>query len=140
MANELTLVYELEPAVPFTVSNTTGIEKGTLMKIADPLTASASAADEDYIIGVAASEKIANDGKTKLGVYMRGIFKVYASGNITAGQSIAGASDANFPNYVKVSDATCVSAKSCGIALETAATGETLLVLINVGTNANAYS
>ena len=137
MANEATLVIETELPIPMTCAEATGIEKGTLLKISDPFTVAAHASDEDYVGGVAATEKIASDGKTKIAVYRGGIFKVTASGSITAGQTVALSTSLN---CVKVSDATCVSSKTFGIALETATTTETLLVDLRPGCNANAYS
>ena len=66
MAGEHTLVTELEPPVSFTCADGTGIEKGTLLKLTDPMTAIATSGAGDAIAGVAAAEKIANDGNTKI--------------------------------------------------------------------------
>lgn len=132
-----TLIYELEPAIPFTVADGSGIEKGTLLELSDPMTAAAHSNDEGVAAGIAASEKIASDGKTKLGVFRRGIFKVTASGAITAGDTVALSATAN---AVKKADATCVGSKIIGIALETAADTETFLMELNIGANNNAYA
>jgi len=137
MANEATLMIETEMAIPFTVADGTGFGKGTFLKLADPMTASAHDGDEDYVAGIAKTEKIANDGKTNLAVWRKGIFKVTASGSITAGQTVALGAIAN---SVKVSDATCVSSKTLGIALETASEGQTFLMELNPGVGANAFS
>lgn len=135
MANEHTLFFETEQAVPFTCSNTAGIEQGTLLALSDPATA-AAAVENDYILGVAKTEKINGDGKTKISVYLGGIFKATAAGNITAGQAIA----ASGSNVVKVAAAAHVGAKTLGIALETAANGETFLYKLMPGCNNTAYS
>lgn len=137
MANEAILVFETSPAIPMTVADGTGIEKGAALKIADPFTVSAAGSAEDYVGGFAASEKIASDGKTKLGVYRGGIFKVMASGSITCGQTVTISATAN--KFV-VTDATCVSSKVWGIALETVADGETFLMELRPASNTNAYS
>jgi len=140
MANEAVMVYELGPAIPFIVADGTGIEKGAICKIADPFTASLSAADEDYVAGIAATEKIASDGKTKLGIYRTGIFRMKLSGAVTCGQAVAIADTSVFPNHIKAADATCIGSKTLGIALETGANTETILVELKIGANNTAYS
>ena len=85
MTNECTLVVETEAPVPFTVADGTGIEKGAILKLTDPRTASLADGDDDVIAGIAAEEKIANDGKITLAVYRGGVFKGLAGGAITIG-------------------------------------------------------
>lgn len=85
MANALKILTELEPAVGFTVSNSVGIEKGDLLELADPMTVAKVTGAGPRVIGFAAEEKIANDGKTEIGVYMRAIVKATSGGTITAG-------------------------------------------------------
>lgn len=95
MANEAVLIFELEPPIPFTCDNANGIEKGAFLKLTDPMTASVSTGDDDLFAGIAAEEKIALDGKTKIAVYRRGIFKVLAGGaGITAGSPLGTEADA----------------------------------------------
>ena len=130
MANEATLVFELETPIPFTVANATGIEKGALLAMTDPMTAILVSADgTEAIAGVAAEEKIASDGKTKIGVYRRGIFKMLAGGAITVGESVIsnGSTLAN-----EVITAAVNSENIVGIALETVADTETFLVELNI--------
>ena len=128
MANEATLIFETEIPLPFTVANATGIEKGTLLKLTDPMTAIISSADDDACAGIAAEEKIASDGKTKLGVYRRGIFKVLGSGSITVGDAVAlgGLGGDN-----EVITAGVNAENILGTALETSTDGETLLIELN---------
>ena len=83
MANELVLMFETSLPIPMIVANGTGIEQGTLLKGSDPFTVAASAAAEDQFGGVAAGEKIASDGVLTIPVYLSGIFKAVASGNVT---------------------------------------------------------
>lgn len=130
MAQEATLVYETEIPIPFTCSNTTGIEKGTVLKMSDPMTAAIATAAGDIIAGIAATEKIANDGKTKVSVYRRGIFKMYLSGACTVGDALQ--TDDNGVNYVKRVSVSVSGSRVIGYALETGATGETILVDVNV--------
>ena len=139
MANEATLMWETEVPIPFTVADGTGIEKGTLLKLTDPMTAIAHSGDEDPICGIAAEEKIANDGRTKIGVYMGGIFKMTTSAAVTIGQSVAASATAN---KVKAADATCINSKVVGIALgASGGDAETILVKLMPGSaNNNAYA
>lgn len=130
MANEAILVYELEPPVPFTCADGTAITKGAFVKIADPYTVSVTAADGDAIIGVAAEDKIANDGVTKIGVYLRGVFiAVAGTGGVTAGAAVD--SDATTSAANKLADAPVNGEHIVGRALETAAATETFLVLVD---------
>jgi hypothetical protein len=74
MANaQAVLVYELEMPIPFTVSDAAAIEKGDFVQLSDPMTVSLVDGDDKIAGGIAAEEKIANDGKTKIAVYRRGI-------------------------------------------------------------------
>lgn len=131
MANEATLVWRLQDAIPFTVSNTTGIEKGAVLKMSDPMTAATTTAAADIIAGIAASEKVANDGKTTLGVYRKGIFKMTLSGACVVGDILGTDAVANMVKKV-----TNVSGcKVLGYALETGASGETIMVELNIGAN-----
>lgn len=129
MANEAVLIYETAPPLPFTCANGAGIEKGTVLQLTDPATASASSADGEKFLGVAAEEKIANDGKTKISVYLEGVFRMKDSGaGVTAGDILK----INGANLVATADeagAQCAG-EYVGKALETAAASETLLVLV----------
>jgi hypothetical protein len=129
MANEATLIYELELPVPFTCADGAGIEKGALLKLSDPATVATSTADNEVFIGIAAEEKIANDGKTKIGVYLRGIFKmtVDAGDTTTVGQEVV-LRAANAIGTFDTLDRE--NGKVIGRALETGAAGETVLVLV----------
>jgi len=62
MALETVLIHELELPVPFTCADGAGIEKGTLLKLTDPMTVALSDGAADIIAGISAEEKIANDG------------------------------------------------------------------------------
>lgn len=132
MANELTLLHELEPAIPFTVDNATAITKGALLELLDPMTASGAATSNSIVAGVAKGDKIASDGNTEHALYLRGIFKATASGAITVGNALQ-AADTTSPNMVRAAVANASGANVLGVALETAATGETFKMLLNVG-------
>ena len=119
MALECTLIVETELPVSFTCANGTGISKGSLLKIADPNTVSQAGSDNDPVIGIAAEEKIANDGNTQIAVYMGGIFKGTAgAAGTTAGQAIICDSSTGDDN--EIVDADVNSEHIIGRALETA--------------------
>ncbi len=128
MANEAVLIYETELPIPITVANATGLEKGTCLKLTDPMTGAASSADNDVFGGILAEEKIASDGKTKAPAYFGGVFKMTAgAAGFTAGKEVV-YSGANL-----VVDATANDndlGYVIGKALETAATTETGLVFV----------
>jgi len=131
MANEAVLVYELEPPVPFTVADGTGIEKGTLLKLTDPMTAIIASGEADMIAGIAAEEKIASDGKTRISVYLRGIFKMVADGTVAIGAGVI-ADGTNANEYITAT-AAADAAAVFGTSLEAVTDGQSGLVLVNVG-------
>lgn len=129
MALETTIVYELEPPVPFTCADGTGIEKGALLTLSDPMTVATTTGDTDAIIGVAAEEKIANDGQTKIAVYMRGIFKGFAgAAGVTAGQAIISDTGTGAANELVNADIN--SEHIVGRSLETATDTQSFLFLL----------
>lgn len=124
MADEHTLVFEYALPLPFICADGTGIEKGTLLKLSDPLTVAAAAAKNDIVGGVAAEEKIASDGKTKIPVYRAGKFRAKASGSITVGDSLV----VSGPTANNLLETAGVNAEQIvGISMETATNGETFL-------------
>ena len=131
MANEAELLTELEPAVGFTCADGTGIEKGTHLKLTDDMTVIITSAAANMFAGIAAEEKIASDGKTKIGVYLRGIFKGTAGGTITTGDIIQ--SETGGTNEFLTCAAATDNAGGCGIALQDATDGQTFKLLLNIG-------
>lgn len=104
MANEATLIMEFLPALNMTCADGTGIEQGAILKLSDPMTAAISDGDVDAVAGILKTEKIANDGKTFCAVYRSGIFDIYASGSITAGDAVVTDSSTSGANIVKKAD------------------------------------
>jgi hypothetical protein len=130
MADETTLVFETSKPIPFTCADGTGIEKGAVLKITDPFTVAITAGDNDPVIGIAAEEKIANDGKVKIGVYMSGIFRGTAGlAGVTVGKGIITDTATGSANELVVADVN--SENSLGMALETATDRETFLFQLN---------
>ena len=140
MANEAKLLVQLEPAINFTCADGTGIEKGAVLKLTHPMTASLSTAASDYIAGICVGEKIANNGINHVAVCRRGIYRMYCSGSITAGESVGPCISTDFPNYVMRAGVTISGSAIIGHALETATAGNTFKVFLNVGGGGNQIS
>lgn len=115
--------------IRYTVADGTGIEKGQLLTISDPRTASKTSTDNDPFAGIAASEKVASDGSTTLAAYTHGIFDINAAAGITAGERVSVSGD---DEVTKVASADLLFA-DVGIALETASTDEIIAVLVGSG-------
>jgi hypothetical protein len=124
MADEHVLIYETEAAIPFTCADAVGIEKGTLLYMFDPATVSGALTTKSVVGGVAKTEKIASDGKTKISVYRGGIFRAKASGSITCGDPLEIAGGTGTCNNL-LQTAAINTESIVGISLETAANGET---------------
>ena len=126
------LYHETELPIPMTCAEATGIEKGALLILANPLTVTTHAAnDEALFAGIAGAEKIADDGATKIPVYMGGVFILTGSAAISAGETLALSGTAQ---QVKKTDATTLAGKGIGMALEDCGgSGETFLARIYPG-------
>jgi hypothetical protein len=129
MANEATLMVEMDLPVMMTCANDATIEKGTVLKLGDLMTVSACTADNDVFGGIAAEEKIINDGKTKIAVWLRGIFKmtIQAGESTTVGQDVVIKGTNTVGGYTTLDDE---KGYKVGKALETGAAGETVFVLV----------
>jgi hypothetical protein len=139
MANEATLYLETELPVMMTCANGTGIEKGALLMFSSPLTvATHDGTANASFAGVAAEEKIANDGKDKIAVYRGGWFKMTVNAAITAPAAVAFDGVAN---KIKTAVAANVAMDTIGFALESCdAQDDTILVEVRPGCNNNAYA
>lgn len=137
MANEAVKVYAESAAgdviQDFTCADGTTIEKGTLLELTDPRTAIAATGAAVPLAGIAAREKIANDGRTRIAVHRKGDFEMVASGAIVVGQAVCAALPAG-SNYVKtaVGVTAASGAAILGYALETASDAETIQVRVNL--------
>lgn len=129
MTNEATLMVESDLPLMFTCADGAGIEKGTVLALTDPMTVAACTADNDVFAGIAAEEKIASDGKTKIAAYIRGVFKmVIAAGNTTTvGQDVVIKGGNTIGVYTTLDDE---KGYKVGKALETGAAGESVLVQV----------
>lgn len=111
----------------FTVADGTQISRGMLLQLTDPRTASknsaATNATPQVSVGIAAMEKEASDGSTKITVWTKGIFDSVASGAINVGDPIVFLRD----GYIAVSEKAghiASGARIVGHALETASDAE----------------
>jgi len=128
MANEAVII-ELpdQNAKRYTVANNLSIEKGALLWLEDPSTLSGASTTGGAFGGVAASEKVANDGSTDLGVWKEGVFDLVASGAITIGRKVK-ISGVNLIS--PATEAEINSGYGFGVAEETAADGEVIRVRV----------
>jgi len=131
MAYEATLIIQTGLPISMTCADGAGIEKGAVLALSDPFTAAAHASANQMCAGICNVEKIASDGMTKVSVFRDGIYKVIASGAITVGSPCALSSVAN---KIKQADsASCSGSQAIGLALETAADGESFLMELRPG-------
>lgn len=131
MANEADLINSLGmKPVSFTVADGTAIDKGTVLKLTDPRTAIAASAAGDAVAGIAARDKIASDGRTRLAVHVGGIFDMTASGAITVGAPVITSATAN---HIQAATANESGAEILGYAMETAAANEQIHVRLQPG-------
>lgn len=137
MANEAIKRYAQSAAgdviQDYTVADGTGIEKGTLLQLSDPRTASAQTGGNQLIAGIAAREKVADDGRTQLAVHTKGDFDMIVSGSCTIGQPLC---SGGIPNSVSGALGSGSNASSgaqiIGYALEAGSEGEVIHVRLNL--------
>ncbi len=124
MANEaskIELVNSTGNPLRYTCDDGPAITKGTLLKLSNPRTVAQSDGAADLFAGVAAMDKVANDGSTEISVWTNGVFEMAASGAINAGERVETAAEGS--NLVKTSTETDF-AKLVGYALDTASGGK----------------
>ncbi len=133
MANEAVIIELFNGGRPisFTCADGTGIEKGTLMELQDPRVVIANTNDAKPLVGIAAMEKVANDGSTTISVYTDGIFDVLTdSGSDSAGALVANSAT---ENTVETADAADILAGAVlGKLLEDAGNAEVAAVRVNL--------
>ena len=126
MTLECTLVFEKSIPIPYTVVEATAVNKGSVMKLTDPMSAAITAGDTDICAGIAAKDKIASDGNTKLSIYTSGIFKGYAgAAGVTVGAAIITDTATGAANELVNADVN--SENIVGRSLETATDGQSFL-------------
>ena len=126
MADEATLFIETNHPIDFTVADGTAIAKGATLQLNDPFTAIAPTATSAMVAGIAAAEKIASDGVTKLAAYRDGIFRMTASGTITAGDPVSFGGNNRVISAVGL--LTLSGSRILGVSLESATNAQTFYV------------
>lgn len=141
MTQECTLLFETSKPIPFKCADGAGIEKGAVLKLTDPMTCALADGDADIVAGIAAEEKIANDGKTQIAVYRSGIFKGTAGATaVTVGKAIMTYNGTGDDNDLVDATAAAAYSKTVGLALETAANNETFIFELKPGVQTNAFA
>ena len=116
------LVYETALPIAFTVADGDSIEKGDFLQLTDPMTVSLSSGAHNLFGGIAAEEKIASDGKTKIAVYREGIFRVEAgTSGVTVGKQVVIEAKNELTDYTTLDGE---KGETFGYTFETAANGE----------------
>jgi hypothetical protein len=134
MANEHTLIIQTTIPKSFTVADGVAITKGTVLKLTDPNTASASAAANDTVAGIAYTDKIASNGITQLAVVTGpgDEFRAIASGSITVGDALVTAIGPT-SNYLASAGLNVSGSAIIGTSRESATVGETFRYVLNIG-------
>ncbi len=129
MADEAILKLKASEPIDFIVADGAGIEKGTICKLADPRTASASSG-ADIFAGVARREKIAEDGRTRLSMIV-GPGDIFDMKDAGAGITAGGLVSLSGANLIKqATEAEVVTGAAFGKALETATASEVIEVML----------
>lgn len=118
----------------FIVGNTPAIAKGALLKMLDPRTASGALTQKiispDLVAGIAAMDKTASDGSTRISVWTNGVFDLVASSAIGVGDPV-GITTGNKVEGLSVL-AAASGAYILGYALEAADAGERINVRVRL--------
>ena len=132
MANEVAvLMVETQLPIMMQVANALAVPKGSILNLDSGLTVTIADTNEDVFAGIAAEEKIANDGKTQIAVYRDGIFKCVAgAGDVTIGLPVGIVALNAFTDFATLDDE---KGAIFGVALETAA--DTEFFLLDLGRN-----
>ena len=130
MALETELILETELPIAFKCADGATIEKGAILKLTEIMTAATTSGQGDMVAGICAAEKIANNGKVTVSVYMGGIFKGTAGAAVVIGASLM--TDAT-TNKLETSSAK-TGAQQLGYALEApSGDNQTFLFRLNIG-------
>lgn len=132
VASITTLLGNQGDPVEYTVDQSIAVPLGTLMKIsASPQTAAAATADGDFFAGIAAVEKKAGDGITKLALITHCIAEMTAGTGVTSLGQPQKISAANA--VIDADDDTIENSNEVvGISLETVADAARGAVLVNL--------
>ena len=134
MANEAVIIELLGidrgRPIRYACADNTTILKGTLMELTGDRTVSANTNDNAPVVGIAAHEKVADDGAISISVYTNGIFDMLSD----AGTDVVGTLMANSAteNTIQTADAADLLQNSyIGYYLEAGTNAGTEAVRIN---------
>lgn len=133
MANEAVIIELFNGGRPirFTCADGTGIAKGSLLELTDPRTVIQNANDNAPVAGIAAFEKVANDGAVTISAYTDGIFDMLTdAGSDSVGHMAANSATANTLQTGDADD--LLQGSTVGKLLETAGNAEVVAVRINL--------
>jgi len=115
--------------IPYIVADASVIAKGDILVLSDPMTVTAATTNVDVpVVGVAAHEKVANDGNTQMTAITNAVIKctTVAGGSATIGDHVSLAATAGTVNLSTTLDNE--KGWSVGYALEDAGASETFAV------------
>ena len=115
--------------IPYIVADASAIPKGSYLELTDNMIVIAHAGNVDTpIVGIAAHEKVANDGHTEITAITNAVIKctVLAGGSATLGDHVSMGNAAGEVNLSTTLDAE--KGWSVGYSLQTAAAAETVFV------------
>jgi len=115
----------------FLCASGTKISKGTVLKLTSPRTASASSSAGDLFAGIAAADKSATDYSTSVSAWEDGVFELYSSGTVTAGDKVVTGNTAGYLRTAAVGEYTSDSNKIVGYALKSGTEGTKIQVRVN---------
>ena len=89
MADEAALKIETHIPINFTCSTTVTIEKGSITKLTNPMTAVLSDGANDLVAGIVQSEKLAREtSQDSVAVFRGGVFRVNVCGSVSDGDAV----------------------------------------------------
>lgn len=115
--------------IPYIVANASTIAKGDILVLSDPMTVTAATAAADVpVVGVAAHEKVANDGHISMAAITNAVIKVTVEGSssVTIGDEVSLTTTAGEVNAASTLDDE--KGWSIGYSLEDGASGHTVAV------------
>jgi hypothetical protein len=133
MANEAVILsLNGAKATRMTCSDGVAIEKGTILRIsATPFIVAPSSADAQVVAGIASEEKVANDGRTSIGVYRPGCGAEFDLTCGLTGVTLGTMVQISGANLIGSAIATSAEAgKQLGQAMETGAGSEVIRVIL----------
>lgn len=128
MANEAVCIEKPTRFKRYVVADAEAVVFGTLMKLTDPNTCTATSADNDPFAGIAWESKTANDGATEITCATDGIWDLKDSGAGSAVGTIVAVAGANIFSTAAAAD--FLQGSAIGKLLETAGAAEVCRVSV----------